>query len=92
MPCMFFFFVGFFASGEFPDQATAWRIFYSFLQLAFLCALFFVWKIALKKNPTPGQCSGCGFDLHGLSSVTCPECGIKNYASENYISESETSD
>ena len=92
MPCMFFFFIGFLASGEIPEQAVRGRVIFSFLQLACMFGLFFVWKIALKKLFVPGRCSDCGFDLKGLDSVICPECGMKNYASKNSTPESETSD
>jgi len=89
---MFFFFIGYVASAEDPSNATKWRIIFVFLQLLLMSGLFFVWKYALKKFPISGRCSDCGFDLKGLDSVTCPECGLKNYTSKHSTPESETSD
>ena len=39
-----------------------------------VCALIGVWRVR-DREFAPGMCGYCGYDLHGLSSETCPECG-----------------
>lgn len=33
------------------------------------------WTLIGTRSFGPGRCSNCGYDLHGLESSTCPECG-----------------
>lgn len=33
--------------------------------------------IMRRRPPKPGICRECGYDLHGLTSHRCPECGLE---------------
>lgn len=44
------------------------------LLLVFLIAAGVSWRIAARMFPV-GHCSACGYDLRGLGSGKCPECG-----------------
>lgn len=44
------------------------------LLLVFLIAGGVSWRIAARMFPV-GHCSACGYDLRGLGSGKCPECG-----------------
>ena len=77
LPCFGFGAFGFLASGEPGPGSSVFRISYTVFLLVMAVACFFLWKTALRRYPTDhvGTCSGCGYDLRGITEGRCPECG-----------------
>jgi hypothetical protein len=64
--------------GRMPGGATM-RMTLTWLPLLPLCVLFTLVGVFLlwlaRRGRLAGQCRSCGYDLSGLASPTCPECG-----------------
>jgi hypothetical protein len=61
-----------------PDyfrSATAWGAAVPLWPLFLLSILCSAWLWRLDRKPKPGHCPRCGYDLAGIPSGACPECG-----------------
>jgi hypothetical protein len=58
-------------SGKFGVSLTAIPLWLLFLPFAASSA----WLWRLDRKPKPGHCPRCGYDLSGIPSGACPECG-----------------
>ena len=59
---------------------TWWAIWLEFVIWMILCARHRIRAHERKARETEGRCLACGYDLKGVESAVCPECGLASAA------------
>ena len=60
-------------TGPKPTLAGPDRL--AFTALAIFFTVVTTIRFVFVKEPLPGHCPKCGYDLSGITAETCPECG-----------------
>lgn len=71
--------------------AIEWMVVLSAIPWAILYYIIMPYALPMKfaQHPRARACTNCGYDLYGVKSDACPECGEPHHANELFIADDE---